>query len=92
MNKINQEEKLRYILVACFVFFLSFNGQVKMQDALDIMCDICGNSLGWTIEVAKDNDLIENTLEVYRREIASTIQEIGGNDLTEEQIIQMGID
>ncbi|MDP1880356.1 MAG: hypothetical protein Q8K60_05400 [Parachlamydiaceae bacterium] len=82
---------MRYILVSFFVFFLSFNAQAKIQDILDVMCDICGNSLGWRIEVAKDDHLIENTLDVYRREIASTIHEIGGNDLTDEQILQMGM-
>lgn len=92
MHKINKGKKMRYILMICFVSLFSFNVHAKIQDMLDMMCDICGNSLGWTIEVAKDEGLIENTLQVYRREIASTIQEIGGNDLTEEQIIQMGID
>lgn len=70
--------------------YFSFNIQTKFQDNLDVMCQLYADTVGWCMEVCKDEESIENTLAVYKKELITTGKEMRGDDITEEQLQKLG--
>jgi hypothetical protein len=85
MHKINWEEKMRFILVSFFILLSNFNVQANLQPFLEKMCQISGGSFGWIMEVCKDEELIEKTLEFYKKELVDIEKEVWGDNLNELQ-------
>jgi hypothetical protein len=85
MHEMNEEEKMRFILVSFFILFFNFNVQANIQHFLERMCQISEDSFGWTMEISKDGEFIEKKLEFYKKELIDLEKEVWGKNLNELQ-------
>lgn len=76
---------IRYVLTSLFVLCITFKVQANIQKSLEYMCQNIGNNLGWIMEVSNDDEAINHTLKVYKKELFDIEKEIWGKDVNKLQ-------